>query len=72
MSSDGMLRFEESNYDDLVDKFIQRYRGKWEDFVMEEYTDDYANSMDHTKAEEIKTEFKKYMGGSNETRKPIT
>jgi len=72
MSSDGLILFVESNYEHLVEKFIEKNRALWEDFTMEEYEDCYADSMDHTKAEEIKTEFKKYMGGSNETRKPIT
>ena len=41
MSSDHLIEFEESNFEDLIDKFLQKYNDKWAEFVMEEY----ANSM---------------------------
>jgi len=39
MSSDDLINFEESNYDTLVDKFlnIKQVRGLWSDFVYNEY-----------------------------------
>ena len=39
MSSDALIRFEEDNWDDLVDKFTKKYRNEWEQFVMDEYED---------------------------------
>ena len=38
MSSDGLIRFEESNWEDLVEKFIEKYRVDWEQFIMDEYS----------------------------------
>ena len=49
MGSDELILFQESHYDELVDKFIEENLSKWEDFVAEEYTDWYAGSIDHAK-----------------------
>jgi len=51
MSHDHFIRFEESNFDDLVDKFIKKYQDLWDEFVF----DEYANSgqepdFDHEEA----------------------
>lgn len=37
MSSDGLIQFIESNFDDLMDKFIEKYWQEWEDFTYDEY-----------------------------------
>ena len=37
MGHDAYIEFEESNYEDLVEKFIDANRSKWEEFVMYEY-----------------------------------
>ena len=39
MSHDRYIEFEEDNYDNLVDRFIAKYRDKWDEFVFEEYED---------------------------------
>lgn len=39
MSSDGMIEFEETRFDDLIDGFIKKHREEWEAFVYQEYQD---------------------------------
>jgi len=46
MGGDEMLDFEESNYDDLLEKFKEKYLDKWEEFVYEQYIDYYADMGD--------------------------
>ena len=41
MSDDRLIKFEENNYDRLVEKFIELYEDKWGEFVY----DKYVNSM---------------------------
>lgn len=39
MSDDRLIRFEEDNYDTLMEKFIKLYQDKWDELVYDEYTD---------------------------------
>lgn len=47
MSSDGMIRFEEDNWDDLAEKFIEKHRALYECFVMEEYENNMPEPPDY-------------------------
>ncbi len=49
MGSDEMLRYEESHYDDLVERFIEKNKTLWEDYVADMYREYYAGSIDHAK-----------------------
>ena len=43
MGGDELIEFEERNYDNLIEKFIEKYRDKWETFVYEEYMDSFGD-----------------------------
>lgn len=38
-NGDRLIEFEEQNYSDLTEKFIEKYRTLWEEFVFEKYND---------------------------------
>ena len=42
VSSDAMIEFEESKFDELIDKFIAKYKEEWEAFVYEQYENHVA------------------------------
>ena len=44
MSSDAFIRFEEGNWDELVEKFIDKYRDNWEEFIHNQYVDFIENA----------------------------
>jgi len=48
MSSDDLINFEESNYDTLVDKFlnIKQVKELWADFVYKEYEKNLNDEAD--------------------------
>ena len=48
MGSDELIKFEEQNFDDLVDKFlkIKAVRDLWDDFVYEQYQDSLQDAPD--------------------------
>ena len=37
MSVDSLIQFEESHYEGLAEKFIEKNLKLWQDFVLEEY-----------------------------------
>lgn len=38
MSCDGLIEFEESYFDRLIEKFIGKYKDEWNSFVYDEYS----------------------------------
>lgn len=44
-NSDRMIEYEERNWNELAEKFIEKYRTLWEEFVFEKY-DDWCNSQE--------------------------
>ena len=47
MSSDALIRFEEDNWYDLAEKFVEKYRDKWDEFVMDEFQDNQPEPPDY-------------------------
>lgn len=39
MSDDRFIEFQESNYEKLVEKFIEKHQKEFDDFVYDEYAD---------------------------------
>jgi hypothetical protein len=37
--SDRLIEFEEQNWNDLAEKFINKHRDEWDEFVIEQYED---------------------------------
>lgn len=48
-----MIDFEADNYDDLLEKFKEKYRSLWEDFIYEQYQEHIADLTDHAKEREL-------------------
>ena len=49
MGSDEMIDFEADNYDDLCERFIEKHRSLWEDFVYDAYREHCADQIDYVK-----------------------
>ena len=49
MGGDEMIDFEADNYDDLCERFIEKHRTLWEDFVYNAYNENCADQIDHAK-----------------------
>lgn len=47
MSSDRMINFEEDNWDWLIDKFLKIHKDEWEEFIYEEYMNNYPEPPDY-------------------------
>jgi hypothetical protein len=44
--SDMLIKFEEDNWNDLAEKFIDKHRDEWEQFVMDRFTDSIQDPPD--------------------------
>lgn len=63
MSSDALIRFEEDNFDDLVEKFIKKHQSEWEVLLMEEFErscEDDRDKCDYWPPDETEPPYKKY------------
>jgi hypothetical protein len=47
MGGDELIEFEESNWDWLIEKFIEKYSDKWANFVQEEYGKNTPEPLDY-------------------------